>query len=73
MKTWVSTQRFTVLVETDEAGVIREAAPLVRVFVGQPLDNLLRWAKRFGGLKTESWPRDQSRQRCRNSGVYSPT
>ena len=55
MVTWISTPKFTVIVETDDAGIIRKAAPLVRKFVGQPLDNLLSWAARFGCLKTESW------------------
>jgi len=48
---FVSCPRFTVRVETDEAGVIRRAAPVVRKFQGQNLNNLLRWAERFGGVR----------------------
>ena len=52
-KIWISCNKFTVLVRAD-AGIITEAALIVRVFIGQPLDNLLGWAeKRFGGLRWE--------------------
>ncbi len=37
---WISSARFTVLVETDERVVITRAAPNVRKFQGQPLANL---------------------------------
>lgn len=50
---WVSCERFTVRVATDERGVIREAAPLVRRFVGQPFGNLTRWAAGLRGLRVE--------------------
>ena len=40
-------------VAVDERGVIREAAPLVRRFLGQPLDNLTRWAAGLRGLRVE--------------------
>jgi hypothetical protein len=53
---WVSCRKFTVRVVTDEHGVITEAAPIVRRFIGQPLGNLTRWAAReIGGLRVESW------------------
>ena len=55
MKHWVSCARFTVLVVTDERGIIRDAAPIVRKFVGQRIDALLVWARGLGGLKTETW------------------
>lgn len=42
---WISSERFTVQVNTDERGIIVWAAPIVRRFVGQPLANLARWAK----------------------------
>ena len=42
---WISCPEFTVLVETDESGVIRKAAPIVRRFIGQPLANLQRWKR----------------------------
>jgi hypothetical protein len=47
---WVSCSRFTVLVETDERGIITRAAPIVRRFEHQPLANLLRWARSLGGF-----------------------
>jgi hypothetical protein len=52
---WVSCNKFTVQVETKgPEHMIVTAAPIVWRFVGQPLDNLLRWAdRRFGGLKWE--------------------
>jgi hypothetical protein len=37
----------TVLVKTKN-GIITEAAPIVRVFVGQPLDNLAVWMDKMG-------------------------
>ena len=51
---WVSCNKFTIGVTTDDsaAKVITDAAPIVKKFIGQPLDNLLRWAKKFGGLET---------------------
>jgi hypothetical protein len=50
---WVSCERFTVRVDTDESGRIAWAAPVVRKFTGQPLANLLRWARGLGGLRYE--------------------
>lgn len=55
MKIWISTKKFTVVVETDDDRIIRKAAPMVRKFIGQPVDNLFKWAATFGGLKVESW------------------
>jgi hypothetical protein len=34
-------------------GSITWAAPVVRKFQGQPLNNLLRWAASFGGMRWE--------------------
>lgn len=42
-KWWFSCKSFTVQVETDERRVITKAAPIVRKFLGQPLENLERW------------------------------
>lgn len=42
---WVSCRDFTVRVDVDDAGVIRQAAPIVRKFIGQPLSNLLTWKR----------------------------
>jgi hypothetical protein len=50
---WVSCERFTVRVSCDGDGVIVEAAPLVRRFVGQHLASLTRWAAGLGGLRVE--------------------
>jgi hypothetical protein len=50
---WVSCVKFTVQVDTNAQGVITRAAPIVRKFEGQPLANLLRWAKGLGGLRYE--------------------
>jgi hypothetical protein len=50
---WVSCAEFTVRVVTDEQDVITEAAPIVRRFVGQPFENLKRWAASLGGLRVD--------------------
>ena len=50
---WVSCERFTVVVACDGNGIIREAAPLVKVFIGQHFANLTRWAAGKGGLRVE--------------------
>lgn len=39
---WISCPLFTVQVTTVD-GIIRDAAPIVRKFIGQPLANLVRW------------------------------
>jgi hypothetical protein len=41
---WISCRIFTVKVNVED-GVIVQAAPIVRKFVGQPLANLLKWQK----------------------------
>jgi hypothetical protein len=48
---WLSSVKFTVLVDTDSNGKITKAAPVVNVFVGQPLSNLVKWMKKQGGFK----------------------
>jgi hypothetical protein len=53
---WVSCQKFTVLVKTDDHAEIVFAAPLVRRFLRQPVGNLLNWAQQFGGLRHVTWP-----------------
>lgn len=47
---WVSCKKFTISVETEDR-VIVKAAPIARKFVGQKLDNLFNWFKKFGGFK----------------------
>jgi len=48
---WITCPKFTVQVDVVK-GKIVTAAPLVRVFIGQPLDNLLKWARSFGLTET---------------------
>lgn len=55
MTYWVCCDRFTVLVRAEE-GRITEAAPIVRRFVGQPMNNLLNWARGLGGLRVQMLP-----------------
>jgi hypothetical protein len=55
-KHWISCARFTVEVETDTRGMITRAAPIVRKFQGQPLNNLLNWARDFGDFQYEVLP-----------------
>lgn len=50
---WVSCEKFTIWVETDEERRIVDIAPVARRFKGQSFDNLLRWFAGFGGLKYE--------------------
>lgn len=51
MKYWVSCEKFTVLVETNESGIITQAAPIVQRFLGQPIMNLFKWIGK-------NWPED---------------
>jgi len=48
---WLSSLRMTVWVRVDTHGVVRDAAPVVGKFVGQPVENLKRWLKRHGGYR----------------------
>jgi len=48
---WFSSEKFTVLVDTDAEGKITKAAPVVNIFVGQPIKNLVKWMKKQGGFK----------------------
>ena len=51
MKTWwFSSLRMTVKVATRD-GVIVEAAPIVRKFIGQRGQDLVAWMKTHGGFK----------------------
>lgn len=52
---WLSSKKMTVLVDVQD-GRITEAAPVVRKFIGQPLQNLIRWMRRQGGLRIEELP-----------------
>lgn len=48
---YFSCNKFTVRVVTNSRGVIVDAAPIVRRFIGQPRNNLKRWADKFGGVR----------------------
>jgi len=60
---WVSCDRFTVWVQVDERAVITDAAPIVRRFIGQPLQNLKRWANKFGGVRSTCLTLMQEKER----------
>lgn len=47
---WVSSLKMTVGVQCDDAYRIISAAPIVRKFIGQPIQNLINWMDRQGGL-----------------------
>jgi hypothetical protein len=49
----INCRALTVRVHATPEGMIVWAAPVVRKFTGQPLDNLLRWAAQRGGLRHE--------------------
>jgi hypothetical protein len=46
---WLSSLRMTVGVITDD-DIIIESAPIVKVFIGQPISNLESWMKKQGDL-----------------------
>ena len=48
-KLWVSTRKFTCQVNLRD-GIVTNAAPILRKFVGQQWGNLERWCKGVGGL-----------------------
>lgn len=52
-KWWFSTDRMTFFVETNEASIVIDAAPIARAFIGQHARNLKRWCARQGGLRIE--------------------
>lgn len=45
---WVTSKRMTVWVQT-RWNIITDAAPIVKCFIGQPLDNLLNWLMKSTG------------------------
>lgn len=47
---WLSTEKMTVGVAIEE-GLIVEAAPIVRRFIGQPSKNLGNWMRKQGGFR----------------------
>lgn len=51
-KWWFSSKAMTVQVNTVDGRIIW-GAPIVRRFVGQPLECLKRWMSQHGGLRIE--------------------
>lgn len=49
---WFSSDKMTVSVSV-ENGIIVATAPITRKFIGQPLDNLVRWMRSLGGFRHE--------------------
>ena len=47
---WLSSERLTVWV-SESYGVIEEAAPVVKRFIGQPMVNLVRWMQKQGRFR----------------------
>lgn len=47
---WLSSRRMTVFVMTKDDTII-DGPPIIRKFIGQPLDNLRGWIQRQGGYK----------------------
>ena len=48
---YLSCGRFTVWVACED-GCIVDGAPIIKQFIGQPLENLTSWMKRFGKFKS---------------------
>lgn len=47
----ISCSKFCGFIRVDEDGLIIDAMPIVRKFIGQPVKNLSDWCtKRFGGV-----------------------
>lgn len=53
---WISTPRMTVYAEVCSAGTIASTSPITRVFVGQPIESLVAWLARQGGLRVAILP-----------------
>lgn len=47
---WVSTKRMTFAVEVTD-GIVTQAAPIARKFIGQPSGNLGLWLKKQPGFR----------------------
>ena len=48
---WLSSKVMTVGVATDDALIVRDSAPVVRRFIGQPIKRLADWMRRQGGFR----------------------
>lgn len=56
---WLSSERMTFGARVENQVVV-EVAPIARVFIGQPMNNLVRWMQKQSGFRmysyqTESW------------------
>lgn len=51
VKFWLSCPRFTIQVNVDDRGDVYWTAPIAARFVGQGLENLVRWAGKFGQVR----------------------
>lgn len=57
---WLSSRRMTVVVE-ERDGIVVDAAPIVRKFIGQPLENLTRWMRQQGGYREHKFPMSEKK------------
>ena len=48
---WLSSKKMTISVDVDDKNIIKQGAPIIKVFKGQPLTNLINWMKKQGGFK----------------------
>ena len=49
MKLWISCEKFTCEVETDnQTGTVTEACPCLKRFIGQPWPRIIQWASHKG-------------------------
>lgn len=51
---WISCPKFTVQVDVGDDNRVVEAAPVVRRFIGQNIDNLLYWLRGFGKVEVSA-------------------
>ena len=49
---WVSCRRFTAKAVVIDGRIV-DAAPILRKFIGQPITNLLDWARSLGDYRAE--------------------
>ena len=48
---WMTCRKMTVKAVVDKNRIILSSSPIVKKFVGQPLDNLKSWLIKFGGFE----------------------
>jgi len=53
---WLSSRRMTIGVGVDRYQRIVVAPPIVRRFIGQPLNNIRRWMQKQGGFSVAQLP-----------------